>query len=154
MGTAVTKRFKCKLESADELDATFVRMPFDVKEVFGRGRVPVKLTINDYSYRTTICHMGDVWGVPLRKEHRENARVKAGDMVQISVESDTQPRVVEAPADLKKFLAANKVWDLFDKLAYTHKKEFVQWITDAKKEETREARKQKMVAMLKKKQSL
>lgn len=154
MATAITRKFKCKLESAEEPNVTFIRMPFDVKEVFGMGRVPVKLTINDYSYRTTICHMGDVWGVPLRKDHRENAKVKAGDVVQVSVESDTEPRVVETPAELKKFLAANKVWDLFDKLAYTHKKEFVHWITETKKEETREARKQKMVAMLKKKQQL
>lgn len=152
MGAAITRKFKCKLESAEGPNVTFIRMPFDVKEVFGKGRVPVKLTINDYSYRTTTCHMGDLWGVPLRKEHRENARVKAGDVVNVKVEADEEPRVVDVPDELKKFLAANKVWDLFNKLAYTHKKEFVQWIAEAKKEKTREARKQKMVAMLKKKQ--
>lgn len=154
MSAAIARKFKCKLESAERPNVTFIRMPFDVKEVFGKGRVPVKLTINDYSYRTTICHMGDVWGVPLRKEHRENAKVNAGEVVDVKVEADEEPRVVEVPAALKKFLAGNKVWELFDKLAYTHKKEYVQWISEAKKEETREARKQKMVAMLKKKQHL
>jgi hypothetical protein len=148
------RKFKCKLESPEGGTVTFIRMPFDVKAVFGKGRVPVRLTVNDYTYRTTICHMGDVWGVPLRKEHRENANVKSGEVVQVSVEADTEPRVVDVPADLKKFLQSGKVWDLFDKLSYTHKKEFVQWITDAKKEETREARKQRMIEMLKRKEHL
>jgi hypothetical protein len=152
--TIPVRKFKCKLESPEGGTVTFIRMPFDVKEVFGKGRVPVWLTVNDYTYRTTICHMGDVWGVPLRKEHRENAKVKSGDVVQVSVEPDTKPRAVDVPAGLKKFLQSSQVWALFDKLSYTHKKEFVQWITDAKKEETREARKQRMVEMLKRKEHL
>lgn len=154
MAANPTKKFKCKIEAAEGPNTTFIRMPFDVKETFGKGKVPVKLTINDYTYRTTICHMGDIWGVPLRKEHRENARVTFGDVVQISVEPDTEVRVVDIPADLKKFLQNQKVWELFDKLSYTHKKEYVQWIAGAKKDETREARKQKMPGMLKKKEHL
>lgn len=154
MADVITRKFKCKLESGDRNAVSFIRMPFDVKAVFGKGRVPVKLTINDYSYRTTFCHMGDIWGVPLRKEHRENAKVKAGDVVQVRVESDLEPRIVDVPAGLKKFLQGHTVWEIFDKLAYTHKKEFVQWITEAKKDETRQSRKQKMVEMLNKKQHL
>lgn len=154
MANIITRKFECKLEAGDRNTLTFIRMPFDVKAVFGKGRVPVKLTVNDYTYRTTICHMGDIWGVPLRREHRENAKVQAGDVVEVKVESDAEPRVVEVPRDLKKFLQGHDVWELFDKLAYTHKKEFVQWITEAKKEETRETRQQKMIAMLKKRQHL
>lgn len=150
----IKKEFHCKLEAADRQTVTFIRMPFDVKATFGKGKVPVKLTVNDYTYRTTICHMGDVWGVPLRKEHRENAKVKFGDVVRVSVESDVEPRVVEVPAALKRFLQAQKVWEAFDQRAFTHQKEFVQWITGAKKDETRESRKQKMVEMLKKKEHL
>jgi hypothetical protein len=148
------KKFKCKLESASGPEVTFIRMPFDVKEVFGKGRLPVKLTVNDYTYRTTICHMGGIYAVPLRRENRENAKVKAGDVVQVTVEPDTEPRVVDVPADLKKFLQKNKVWELFDKQSYTHKKEYVLWITGAKREETREVRKEKMVEMLKRKKHL
>lgn len=154
MGTIIAKKFKCRIEMAGRASLTFIRMPFDVKKVFGKGRVPVKLTINDYTYRTTICHMGGIWGVPLRREHREQAKVKGGDLVQVSVSPDSEPRIVEAPPDLRKFLQQNKVWELFEPLAYTHKKEFVQWITGAKKEETREARQQKMVQMLKRKEKL
>ena len=154
MAETIAKKFKCKIEMAGGESLTFIRMPFDVQKVFGKGRVPVKLTINDYTYKTTICHMGEIWGVPLRREHREKAKVKGGDMVQVSVTPDAEPRIVEVPADLKKFLQQNKVWELFEPLAYTHKKEFVQWITGAKKQETREARQQKMVQMLKKKEKL
>jgi len=114
----------------------------------------VKLTVNGYTYRTTICHMGDIWGVPLRKNHRENAKVKFGDVVQVIVEVDTETRVMHVPQDLKKFLESHGVWEPFDKLSYTHKKEFVEWIAGAKKEETRETRQQKMIGMLKKKEHL
>lgn len=148
---AVIQKFKCAIESDEKGMVGFVRMPFDVKAVFGKGRVPVKLTINGYTYRTTICRMKDIWGAPLRKEHRENAKVKAGDVVQVSVEEDTAPRIVDVPADMKKFLRSEGVWEIFEELSYTHKKEHVEWVTTAKKEETREARKQKMVEMLKKK---
>ena len=150
----VTKKFKCKIETAERESLTFIKIPFDVKEVFGKGRLPVKLTVNDYTYRTTTFHMGGVYGVPLRREHRENAKVKGGDVVQVSVTPDTEPRTIEAPADLKKFLQHNKVWELFEPLSFTHRKEFVQWITGAKKKETRETRMQKMVEMLKKREHL
>ena len=154
MAAISIKKFKAEIESGDSSMLSFIRMPFDVKETFGKGRVPVKLTVNGYTYRTTICHMGDIWGVPLRKNHRENAKVKFGDVVQVTVEVDTETRVMHVPQDLKKFLEGHGVWEPFDKLSYTHKKEFVEWIAGAKKEETRETRKQKMIGMLKKKEHL
>ena len=73
MPTALVKKFRCKIELAGGESFTFIRIPFDVKEVFGKGRLPVKLTINDYTYRTTISHMGGVYCVPLRRENREKA---------------------------------------------------------------------------------
>ena len=148
------QKFQCKIDTAGSEAATFICIPFDVKRVFGKARVPVKLTINDFTYRTTICVMGGKYCVPLRKSNREGAGVKAGDVVQVSVVPDADPRVVAVPTDLKKFLESNKVWELFDTRSYTHKKEFVQWITEAKKDETRIARKQKMIQMLKKKENL
>jgi len=154
MATAQARKFQCKIDAAGGESFTFICIPFDVKQAFGKARVPVKLTINDFTYRTTICRMGGKYCVPLRKSNREGAGVKAGDVVQVSVVPDTDPRVVEVPADLRKFLSANSVWELFDKRSYTHKKEFVQWITEARKDETREARKQRMIQMLKKKEHL
>jgi|SRR5215472_5507923 len=154
MAITQAQKFRCKIDTAGAESLTFICIPFDVKEVFGKARVPVKLTINDFTYRTTICVMGGKYCVPLRKSNREGAGVKAGDVVQVSVVPDTEPRVVEVPADLRKFLHGSKVWDLFEKYSYSHKKEFVLWITEAKKEETREARKQKLVQMMKKREHL
>lgn len=154
MTTTQAQKFRCKIDNAGSAPLTFICIPFDVKKVFGKARVPVKLTINDFTYRTTICVMGGKYCVPLRKSNREGAGVKAGDLVQVSVVPDSEPRTVDVPADLKKFLQAGKSWEQFDGLSYTHKKEFVDWITGAKKEETREARKQKMLQMLKKREHL
>jgi len=148
------RKFRCKIDTAGADSLTFISIPFDVREVFGKARLPVRLTINDFTYRTTICVMGGKYCVPLRKSNREGAGVKAGDIVEVSVVPDTDPRLVDVPADLKKFLQANKVWELFDKRSYTHKKEFAQWITEAKKDETRDTRKQKMVQMLRKNEHL
>src|SRR5215467_10061005 len=145
MPTAQAQKFQCKIGTAGSQSLTFISIPFDVKKVFGKARVPVKLTINEFTYRTTICVMGGKYCVPLRKSNREAAGVKAGDVVEISVAVDTEARLVDVPADLKRFLVANNVWELFEKRSYSHKKEFVQWITEAKKEETRTARKQRMV---------
>lgn len=153
MATAAQK-FQTRIDTAGSAVATFICIPFDVKKVFGKARVPVKLTVNDFTYRTTICVMGGKYCVPLRKSNREGAGVKAGDVVQVSVVPDTEPRVVAVPSDLKKFFETHRVWELFDKRSYSHKKEFVQWITEAKKDETREARKRKIIQMLKKKEHL
>jgi len=154
MPTAQAQKFKCKIDTAGSDSLTFICIPFDVKAVFGKARVPVKLTVNDFTYRTTICVMGGKYCVPLRKSNREGAGVRAGDIVQVSVVPDTEPRVVKVPADLKKFLQTSKVRELFDNYSYSHKREFVEWITGAKKDETRESRKQKLVQMLKKKEHM
>ncbi|HEY6970775.1 MAG TPA: YdeI/OmpD-associated family protein [Candidatus Angelobacter sp.] len=148
------QKFRCKIDTAGSEAATFICIPFDVKKVFGKARVPVKLTINDFTYRTPICVMGGKYCVPLRKSNRDGAGVKAGDVVQVSVVPDTEPRIVDVPPDLRKFLEANKVWELFDRRSYSHKKEFVQWITGAKKDETRTTREEKMIQMLKRREHL
>ena len=142
------QKFQCKIDTGERESATFICIPFDVKKIFGKARVPVKLTINNFTYRTTVCVMGGKYCVPLRKSNREGAGVKAGDIVQVTVAPDLEQRTVKVPADLKKFLQASTVWEQFDGLSYTHKKEFMEWITEAKKDETREARKQKMIKML------
>ena len=148
------QKFRCKIDTGERESATFICIPFDVKKVFGKARVPVKLTINDFTYRTTICVMGGKYCVPLRKSNREGAGVKAGDIVQVSVAPDLEQRTVNLPPELKKFLQSSKVWEPFEGLSYTHKKEFVEWVSGAKKDETREARRQKMVQMLRKKEHL
>ena len=120
----------------------FVEVPFDVEQVFGSKRPKVKALIEGVPYRGTLVRMGGEHHLLIiLKGIREQVGKTFGDEVKIIVEADTEPRAVEIPADLMKELKKDKdARALFDKLAYTHRKEYVRWIEQAKREETRAAR--------------
>jgi hypothetical protein len=146
------KDFKVRLAGAGrsgQVAAAIV--PFDIKEVWGKARMPVKGSINGGpEFRTTVVKMkGEYFFCVNRKMRADAGGVGPGDMVKVALEPDTAPRVVEVPADLKKALAANRAaQQAWDRYAYSHRKEFAQWITEAKKPETRARRLEKAVAML------
>jgi hypothetical protein len=130
----------------------FVEVPFDVEKAFGSKKPKVKAMIEGIPYRGTLVRMGTECHLLLiLKEIREKVGKTFGDEVKITVEPDTEPRVIEIPKDLLKELKKDKeAKAFFDKLAYTHQREYVMWITGAKKEETRQSRIVKTVEMLKK----
>jgi hypothetical protein len=130
----------------------FVEVPFDVEKEFGSKRPKVKALIEGIPYRGTLTRMGtDCHILGIRKEIREQVGKTFGDKVTITVEPDTEPRVIEVPADLMKELKKDKeAKALFGRLSYTHQKEYVNWITEAKKEETRQDRILKTIEILKK----
>jgi hypothetical protein len=130
----------------------FVEVPFDVEAVFGSKRPKVKAMIEGVSYRGTLTRMGtDCHILGIRKEIREQIGKSFGDAVTIVLEPDTEPRVVEIPAGLQKaFKTEKEAKALFEKLSYTHQREYVDWINEAKKEETRQNRVAKTIEMLKK----
>src|SRR5271169_3926699 len=135
------KKFKVKAEAAGPKDAwCFLAIPFDVAEVWGtRARVAVKGTINGFPFRTSIQPMEGRHLLTFNKQLQAGAKAKAGDTVSVVMEHDTEERIVEAPAELAKaFRKNNEARALWDKLAYTHRKEFARWISEAKQEETRE----------------
>jgi len=144
------QKFRIKLEGMPGIETAGFCVPFDVQEAFGtKARVPVCGTINGVSYRRSIMNMGEGHMMVVNRELREAAKVQAGDTVEIVMQRDTAPRVVEVPADLKKALSGSqKAKSLFDKLSYTHQKEYVGWITGAKREETRKGRIEKSITML------
>jgi hypothetical protein len=119
--------------------ATGLPVPEGVVEALGAGRRPaVRVTVGGYTYRTTIAPMGGRFLAPLSAEHRAAAGVTAGQEVDVTVEADTADREVEVPGDLAAVLADDPVArEFFDGLAYSHRKEWVRWIEDAKKPETR-----------------
>lgn len=131
----------------------FVEIPFDVEKEFGSKRPKVKAMIEGVPYRGILTRMGtDCHILGIRKEIRQQIGKTLGDEVTITVEPDAEPRVIEVPAGLMKELKKDKETKaLFDKLSYTHQKEYVNWITEAKKEETRQKRILKTIEMLKKK---
>jgi Bacteriocin-protection, YdeI or OmpD-Associated/Domain of unknown function (DUF1905) len=143
------KAFKTELLA--EGWATGILIPFSVEKVFGsKARVPVRGTINGFAFRSSVFPMGGGnHYMAVNRATREGAGAKGGDTVSVVMEVDTEPRVVTASADLKKALGRDKeAKAAFDKLSYTHKKEFVQWIEGAKKEETRARRIEKTLTML------
>jgi len=145
------KKFKAKAEGAGPGGAwCFIAVPFNVSEVWGtRARVAVKGTINGFPFRTNIQPMDGRHLLAFNKQLQAGANAKAGDMVSVVMERDTEEHIVEAPAELAKAFRKNKEAKvLWDKLAYTHRKEFAQWISGAKQEETRERRAEKAVHMI------
>ena len=130
----------------------YVEVPFDVEEAFGSKRPRVKALIEGIPYRTTLMRMGsECHMLGVLKDIREQIGKTFGDEVTVTLESDTEPRVIEIPKDLTKELKKDKdAKTFFDKLSYTHQKEYVRWVEEAKKEETRQNRIIKTIEMLKK----
>ncbi len=134
-------------EIADLAPALGFDVPFDPKAELGKVRAPVRVTINGHTFRTTIARMGGRTFVGLNREARDGTGVAAGDRVTVELEPDDEPRIVELPPDLAAALDAD-LRAFFDSLSYTHRKEYVRWIEGAKRAETRGARIEKAVAML------
>lgn len=129
--------------------ATGISVPPDVVAALDAGkRVPVAVTINGYTYRTTIAPMSGQFMIPLSAENREAAGVRAGEVVDVDIERDTAPREVTPPEDLAAALEAAGARAAFDALSFTRRKEYVVGVEAAKKPETRRARIERAVSEL------
>jgi hypothetical protein len=129
----------------------FVRVPFDVEQAFGKKRVKILATIDGVPYRGSLVRMGTECHLLLiLKEIREQIGKTFGDEVEITVQEDSEPRVVSVPEDLRAALDADPAAQaFFNKLAYSHQREYVMWIEEAKRPETRQKRVQGTMQMLK-----
>src|SRR5437867_68239 len=115
----------------------------------GAKRFPVVATVNGYTWRTTVTRMGGEFLLGLNRAVREDAGVEAGDTVEVKLELDTAPREVDVPEALADALAADSIARAaFDRLAYTHRKEYARWIDEAKRDETRRRRVTQALEML------
>lgn len=125
-------------------------VPFDVEQAFGSKRVPVCATIDGEPYRGTLVRMGgDCHMLIVLKEIRQRIGKQPGDEVEVMVQEDREPRVVEVPAELREALRSNpRAQSFFDALSYTHQREYVRWIAEAKREQTRANRITRTVDML------
>ena len=130
--------------------ATGIQVPDAVVEELGAGkRPPVNVTINGYTYRTTVAPMGGEFWIPLAAEHRTAAGLQAGDEVEVEIELDTEPRAVVVPDDLAAALAAEAgAKETFDKLSYSNQRRHVLSVEDARTPETRQRRVEKVLAAL------
>jgi len=118
-----------------------IPLPFGPKSVFGKARPPVKVTLNGYTYRSTIFSMGGPPFIPLRKSNREAAGLKGSETLEVRLDLDTEKREVKPPADLVKALkAAPPAWERWRELSFTHQREYAQALEEAKRPETRTRR--------------
>jgi hypothetical protein len=128
----------------------FVEVPFDVKATFGSARPKVAVTFDGESYRGTIALMGGVSLIGILKEIRNKIGKDVGDKVRVTVDADDAPREVAVPDDVRAALRKAKLEKVFEKLSYTHQKEHINAIEEAKQPQTRVRRIEKLIAMLSK----
>ena len=143
------KRHRVTIEKHPENASLFFDVPFDPKVELGKVRAPVVVTINGFSFRTTIAAMGGRTFVGLNRENRAGTGLSGGETVNVTIELDGVPRVVKPPADLAKVLGKSKrAKAAWEKLSFTHQREHVEAIEGAKKPETRARRIAKLLATL------
>lgn len=144
--------FETTLEKHESMDATGIYIPFDVEQVFGAKQVPVKVLINGIENRSTIVRRGGKYMMVVPKHFRDAAGVKAGETITVEMERDTEPRTVEPPPDLLDALNENaQAKAVWEKLSYTHQKEYANAVLESKKPETRSRRIEKTIEELMKK---
>jgi hypothetical protein len=140
-----SQRFRTTLQLHGRT-ATGIAVPPEVVESLGAGRrPPVRVTLHTsegpYTYRSTVAPMGGEHLVGVSAEHRAAAGVSAGDELDVELEHDTEPRVVEVPEDLASALEADPdARRFFDGISFSHQRAYTTWIEDAKKPETRARR--------------
>jgi len=146
---AEKQTFETVLIKHEKLNATGIEVPFDVEAVFGAKRVPVKAVINKAEYRGSIVRMGGKFMLGIPKEFRERCRIAAGDHIVVTIEKDTAERTVTVPDDFAAALDGAGLTEAFATMSFTHRKEHVRAINEAKSAATRSRRISKAIEMLK-----
>lgn len=131
-------------------NTTGIAVPDELVSGLGLGsRPPVLATVAGHTYRSTLGRLGGRFVLPLSAEHRRGAGVSAGDVVEVEIVPDTEPREVDVPADLTEALAEDQsALDYFDALSYSHRLAYVSWIRGAKRPDTRQRRIVEAIGML------
>ena len=137
---AIAKHFQAVLET-DDGSSAYIKIPFDVKAVFGAARPPVRVALNGYEFKSTLAPYGGVHYLGVNQKVRAAAGMKIGDRVEVTVAADSAPRTIKPPVDLAQALQANPAAQArWESLSYSHRKEHVRAIEEAKRPETRARR--------------
>jgi uncharacterized protein YdeI (YjbR/CyaY-like superfamily) len=134
-------RFHTTILQGDKT-ATGIRIPDEIVEALGAGKRPaVKVTINGFTYRSSVAVLGGAYMVGVSAENRAGTGVAGGDEVDVDIELDSAPREVVVPADFAAALEAEPAArDTFERLSYSNKSWHVLQITGARTDETRQRR--------------
>jgi uncharacterized protein YdeI (YjbR/CyaY-like superfamily) len=143
-------RFRTTIQQSGKT-ATGIEIPDEIVDALGSGKRPaVRVTINGYTYRSTVAVMSGVYMVGVSAEHRAGAGVAGGDEVDVDIDLDTAPREVRMPADFTAALVAEpEARRTFEGLSYSNKSWHVLQVEGAKTDETRRRRIAKSVDILK-----
>lgn len=144
--------FKATILQSGNINAAYVEFPFSVQELFGKkGQVKIKAVFDGkVEYRGSLAKMkSDCHILGLTQDIRKQLGKSFGDEVEVELWEDLEERKVSIPEDVHQLFNSNEeAQQIFEKLSYTHQKEYIRWIEDAKKQETRDQRKEKMMRML------
>ena len=145
--------FDAVIQKHPSLNSGFVEFPYDVKKEFGKNRVKVLALLDDHPYRGSLVKMGgECHWLGITQQVRAAIKKDPGDSVHVIIEEDKEERSVEVPEDLLELMGNEPgMVEFFNSLSFTHRKEYVRWITEAKKEETRRNRLSKAIEMLRSK---
>ena len=128
---------------------TGIEVPAEVIEELGGGRRPaLVVTVNGFTYRSTVGVMAGKYLIPFSADKRRESGIGGGDAITVDVELDTAPRTVEMPEDLAQELASAGLRPAFDALSPSAQKAHVTAVTGAKAPETRQRRIERVVASL------
>jgi Bacteriocin-protection, YdeI or OmpD-Associated/Domain of unknown function (DUF1905) len=134
-------RFTTTLAQGESKNVVGIVIPPEIITALGGGkRPPVKVTINGYTYQSTVAVMGGDFMVGVAAEHRQTAGVSGGETLEVQIELDAAPRTVELPADLAAALTEAGAMAAFEALAPSYRKEHVRNVSDAKTDDTRRRR--------------
>ncbi|MDB5226387.1 MAG: hypothetical protein JWN78_580 [Bacteroidota bacterium] len=137
MSKSKSTQFKAVIQRATDMDVFYIPVTFDVEKTFGKKRLKVKIWYDDVLYRGLLTKYGGEYNLMMNKTIREQVGKQPGDTVNIKIEEDLDDRTVELPEILKNYFKKEKdLKAIFDGMSFTHQKEYTQWITSAKKEET------------------
>lgn len=145
-------KFEAPIIQHQKMNAGYVEFPFSAEEIFGKkGQIKIKAIFDEkIEYRGSLANMGQGCHVlGLTQVVRKDLGKTFGDTVRVELWEDKEQRIVEIPEDVADLFNQNeKAKDLYDAMSYTHRKEYIRWITEAKKPETRDNRKIKMIDMI------
>ena len=144
--------FEAEIKQNGTMNAAVVDFPFSTEELFGKkGQVKIKALLDEkVEYRGSLAKMkSDGHLLGLTQEVRKQLGKTFGDKVTVKLWEDQEERIVEIPEDVLEVFEKNKeAFEMYQKMSYTHRKEYMRWITEAKKPETRENRKVKLIEMI------
>jgi bifunctional DNA-binding transcriptional regulator/antitoxin component of YhaV-PrlF toxin-antitoxin module len=143
------RRFRAVVGEASRGAGRWVEVPFDVRASFGEARPPVAGTVAGVPYRSRLAVYGGRTYLGLTREVRDAAGIDVGDEIEVVLDRDDAPREVSVPAELETVLSGSpSARAYYEGLAFTHRREYAQWVGEAKRPETRSRRAARAVEML------